>query len=280
METHAHRHLKVLAIRSLLRGGCAAAAAEVRCPIARHRVDVAGYVDALAKRSNHPGPNEAVGLMVLEPGEARFERGVCARSVIIECKQSRADFLSDSRDADELIAERERLIRVRKMLEEQIVKVCEPHLRRSGTRLFADLEEWDFSLSRVGSYRAVLRDLRKIDQRLHGESKFWKLAHYRLADWLYLAAPRGTIQPRELPTGWGLLEIERDVLETTESGEIDDASGSGVLRVRVAAPLLSGNPDHRSRLLRNIAVALSRSAQIEAMRPMFRLPVQMFNAAT
>lgn len=279
METHAHRHLKVLAIRSLLRGGCSAAAAEVRCPIARHRVDVAGYLDPLPKRSAILGSAEIAGVRVLEPGEARFDRGSGARSVIIECKQSRADFLSDSRDADELIAERDRLLRVRQMLEEQIVKACEPHLRRSGTKLFADLEEWDFSLSRVGSYRAVLRDLRKIEQRLHGESKFWKLAHYRLADWLYLAAPRGTIQPRELPTGWGLLEIERDALEATEAGELDDNLTGGVLRVRVAAPLLSGNPDHRSRLLRNIAVALTRSAQIEALRPMFRVPVQMFDAA-
>ncbi len=112
----------------------------------------------------------------------------------------------------------------------------------SGTRLFAELENWDFSRSRVRSYRAVLNDLRKVDERLHGESKFWTLWHYRLADWLYIAAPRGLIDPREVPPGWGLLEFE------PRNG----------LSVRVRAPELAGKPEHRQRLLRNIAVAATR----------------------
>lgn len=271
MESPAHQHLKLLAIGSLIRGGCVAAAAEVRCPIARHRVDVAGYLDPLPRRSLGMSSSVESTWQPLEPGEPRFERASVARSVIVECKQSRADFLSDSRDADDLIAERERLIRVRLVLEEQILKACEPHLRQSGTRLFAELEEWDFSLSRVASYRAVIRDLRRIDQRLHGESKFWTLAHYRLADWLYLAAPVGTIHPREVPPGWGLLEVPREALDAAASG---DQQLPGTLRVRVQAPPLAGKPDHRARLLRNIAVALTRSAQIEALRPTLRLTVQ------
>lgn len=175
--------------------------------------------------------------------DLRLPRGDRPKTVIVECKQARSDFLTDSRDMGDLLAERDRLMRVRRVLEEQIVKACEPQLRLSGSRLFPDLEEWDFAASRVGSYRAVLNDLRRLDERMHGESKFWMMAHYRLADWLYLAAPRGVIAVREVPPGWGLLETDAE---------------SGGMSVRVSAPELRGKPEHRTRLLRNIAVSATR----------------------
>lgn len=225
----------------LVRSGCSAAAVEVRCPIARHRADAAGYLDPLPARDwDRP---------ILSP----LPRGRLAKSIIIECKQSRADFLTDSRDADEVLAERDRLERVRVTLEEQIVKACEPHLRQSGSALFKDLETWDFSRSRVASYRAVLRDLKRVDERLHGESKFWIMARYRLADWLYLLAPRGVIRAREVPPGWGLMEVDGD-LDADET----PIAGNASIRVSVAAPERAGRIEHRSRLLRNIAVASTR----------------------
>lgn len=242
METAAHRHLKDATVSLLLQSGCAAAAAEVRCPIARHRVDVAGFLDPLPKKLQADGDTalqrrSGVALTLL--------RGIAIKTVIVECKQSRSDFLADSRDAERLIEERERLTRVRTVLEDQIVKICEPHLRKSGTRLFSELEEWDFSRSRVASYRAVLNDLRRIDERLHGESKFWTLSHYRLADWLYVAATPGVLNRREVPPGWGLVEI--------------DEQGA---RIVVAAPEQVGKQEHRQRLLRNIAVAACRNGRL------------------
>lgn len=215
-------------------------------------------MDPLSKRAL------ALGGAVTEPPTAT-PRGRLAKTVIIECKQSRADFLTDSRDAGDLLSERERLRRVKTVLEEQIVKVCEPHLRQSGSKLFKELEDWDFSASRVGSYRAVLRDLRRIDQRLHGESKFWLLAQYRLADWMYLAAPRGMIRAAELPEGWGLLEAGEACLE----GEVGHGCELGGCRlsVRVPAPERAGKPEHRQRLLRNIAVAGTRLTLRGAAEP-------------
>jgi hypothetical protein len=242
METPRHRLLKDEAIRSLVRAGCVAAGMEVSCPIARHRVDVAGYIDASPK-----GRRAAELDVCYSETDLRFLKGERPKTVVVECKQARSDFLTDSRDMADLLAERDRLARVRSVLEEQIVKACEPQLRISGSRLFPDLEEWDFAASRVGSYRAVINDLRRIDERMHGEAKFWMMAHYRLADWLYLAAPRGVIRPREVPPGWGLLELHEE-------------SGEPLLRVRVAAPELRGKPEHRQRLLRNIAVAWTRRA--------------------
>lgn len=246
METQAHRTLKRESIAALLRSGCVAAADEVRCPIARHRVDVAGYLDPLPR---HKSPAAEQWILAARGPVASLQlpRADRARTVIIECKQARSDFLSDSRDVDDLLAERDRLNRVRAVLEEQIVKVCEPHLRRSGSRLFAELEEWDFGRSRVGSYRGVLNDLRRIDDRMYGERKFWTMAHYKLADWLYIAAPAGVIRAREIPPGWGLLEMPANW-----------EKGPRELHVRVPAPEHAGKPDHRQRLLRNIAVAASR----------------------
>ncbi len=246
METQRHRTLKRESVAALLRAGCVAAADEVRCPIARHRVDVAGYLDPLPKHKSPASEQwQTIGRALAAP--FLLPRGDRPKTIIIECKQARSDFLTDSRDTDDLLAERDRLNRVRAVLEDQIVKVCEPHLRRSGSRLFAELEEWDFGRSRVGSYRGVLNDLRRIDERMYGERKFWTMAHYKLADWLYIAAPAGVIRAREVPPGWGLLEMPANW-----------EKGGRELHIRVPAPEHTGKPDHRHRLLRNIAVAASR----------------------
>jgi hypothetical protein len=210
VETNAHLQLKRLAIRFLRGLGGQAVATEVRCPIARYRVDVAGYLD------RSPA----------EPPNGRRRRGEPA-TVLIECKQSRPDFLRDHREADRLLARRDELERLRRHIEEARIKTHEPHLRQTGTSLFPELEEWNFGAS-----------------RLRG---FFVIARYRLADRLYVAAPRGMIRPRDLPRGWGLLESSK-------------RGGDGELNVAVEAPPQSAQPRHRVRLLRNIAVAASRVA--------------------
>ncbi|MFM8785425.1 MAG: hypothetical protein ACKOFI_09820, partial [Phycisphaerales bacterium] len=80
METREHLGLKELAASWLISMGCRAVAHEVPCPVARFRVDAAGWMP--------DGP----------------------RTVVIECKASRADFLRDDLRVDDLLAERERLL--------------------------------------------------------------------------------------------------------------------------------------------------------------------------
>jgi hypothetical protein len=230
VETNAHLQLKRLAIRFLRGLGGMAVATEVRCPIARYRVDVAGYLD-------RPPRDRANG-----------RRGRCEpMTVVIECKQSRPDFLRDHREADRLLELRDELERLRQHIEERRIKAHEPHLRRSGTSLFPELEVWDFGASRLRGYRRLLRKIRSVEQQLHGETKFFVIARYRLADRLYVAAPRGMLRPRDLPRGWGLLECSQGRPEAE-------------LHVAVEAPLQSASPRHRVRLLRNIAVAASHRA--------------------
>ena len=237
LETTTHLQLKHLAVGFLRDLGCRAVATEVGCPIARYRVDAAGYLDR-----EHVDPDQW-------RSPATRPDPVDPRTVLVECKQSRGDFLRDSRERDQLLAERVELDRLRRGIEERRVKVHEPHLRRSGSALFPELEVWDFAASRLRGYRRVVRRIRRLERRLYGETKFFMIAGYRLADRLYLAAPQGLIRRGELPAGWGLLEQGRD---------------GGPLHEAVEAPSMSTRPAHRLRLLRNIAVAASRTILAES----------------
>jgi hypothetical protein len=240
METAAHAQLKRLAISFLRQRGCHAVATEVRCPIFRYRVDVAGYQDTL--------PWDAGGR-----GSASHKL-VQPRTFIIECKQSRSDFMRDCEHTTELLEVRSQLHSIRQSIEHNRIKRLEPQLQCGGTSLFAELEDWDFSASRLPAYREVLRKLRRIDQKLHGGTKFFLIDHYALADELYVATPAGLIRRNELPAGWGLLECDARSIAPLSSIAPD---GSRCMNVAVASRVRAAKPPYRQRLLRNIAVSLS-----------------------
>ncbi len=224
METSVHSLLKRLAAAWLRSQGYLAAACEVRSPIAKWVLDVAGWRDSW--RDGDTGERIRLEL---------------PQTAIVECKCSRADFLRDSRRFDALLTLRSRYEGIRRSIEEHRIKTLEPQLRRSGSSLFAELEEWDFASSALPAYQGTLRKLERIDQRLHGQTKFFHIARYALADALYLATPAGMLTQRELPSGWGLLECTLAV-------------GDG-LSVRVEAQAMTARPAHRHQLLRNIAIA-------------------------
>ncbi len=238
METPAHAALKRLAVEFLLEIGCAAAAREVQCPIARYRIDAAGFID------REPQDGQA---SLFERESRRFE----PRTIFIECKQSRPDFLRDRREADRLLDERDAVLDRKRTLEERLIKEHEPHLRIEGSSLFEELHDWDFESTRFRSYRETLARLERIDRALYGETKFATLLRYRLADRLYLLAPPGVMRRREIPPGWGLLEVSSTRLER----------GSGGVRIIRKAEPLAPRTDRRLRTLRNIAVAATREAR-------------------
>ncbi len=238
MESDAHLNLKVLAMRWLLApastggGGCAAAACEVRCPISRYRVDAAGYADA-GQGDEGAGGNVARATR-LAPGI------LIGRTAFIECKASRSDFLRDTRDRPRLLTARERLNRELDHVRAEVIRPMEPHLRKSGTYLFDEMETWDYARSESKAARAILRELRRIDLALHDQTKFFMLAQYRLAHRLLLLAPAGMIEATEVPRGWGLL---------VPAGT--DASG----RMAIEPAVLDSPPARVFRTLRNIAAA-------------------------
>lgn len=243
METAAHFALKTFAMAMLHQRGCRAIATEVRCPIARYRIDVAAWQDI-----RMPG---------VSSGE-RYPRRSEPRTLFVECKQSRADYLRDRRALEKLLAQRELLLRTKHELEERELKQREPNLRTTGESLFASMERWDFSNARSPRYRELLAEIARIERQLTGSTKFWYLAHHRLADRMFLAAPAGMIKRDELPIGWGLLECPATLLENaprrfTRWPKLPPC-------VTVEAPELGATEAHRLRTLRNIAVAATFAA--------------------
>jgi hypothetical protein len=239
MEGAVHRRLKVLAAAYLRSEGFPVVGLEVTGPIGRHRVDVAAWSD------RHAPDREPL-------------------TVVIECKASRTDFVRDRRNAGRLRRERERVEEVARQLEAERLPRREPDLQVGAPTLFPELGEWDFGRSQDPEYRACLRRRRRLDEMIHGETKFFLFERYRLADRLFVAAPAGTLRARDLPPGWGLLEASPAALRPDHPVAGTDLFGQGPLSVRVRAPARRrAAVRFRERLLRNLAVANTR----EALRP-------------
>lgn len=157
------------------------------------------------------------------------------RTVIVECKATRADFLGDRADLAEARREHARLRTRRDRIREQLVARWEPHLRRTGETLFGETDGWNFEQSRLASVRQADRDERLAAETLRSQVKFARMAAWRLADRLYLCTPGALLKPHEVPEGWGLLEVTR-----------------GALRVRRNAPDLHCPEPRRWRAVRQI----------------------------
>jgi nucleoside-diphosphate-sugar epimerase len=78
---------------------------EVPCPIARFRVDAAGWAEHDWRLGADPASHASI-FAAERAGDAHR----APRTVVVECKASRADFLRDDLRVDDLLAERERLL--------------------------------------------------------------------------------------------------------------------------------------------------------------------------
>lgn len=289
METEAHIQLKRLAAAYLLREGFGAVATEVPGPIMRIRVDVAGYIDStpIAPGFNHlTHAADAQAALPFAPDPRRAPRTRCdPRIVVIECKQARADLVRDIDDLAKLLDLRDRLAARRAALEAAILADGDPGLRVHHHSLFSDAAECfterarpevgeergggmrpvtapdgthaDFSRVHNHDYRRLLARIAKVEQKIHGQTKFFRLARYHAADRLYVLTFRDLARPRELPTGWGLLECDcrASDLRRKSLAELSE------VRIRERAPA----PDHatksawKHRWLRAIAMAQTRA---------------------
>ena len=229
-ESTAHRELKRLAARWLREQSYVAVGMEVADPTGRFRVDAAGWSD------RRPG-----------------ERGrVPCRTVVVECKQSRSDYLRDGSMASGLLARRSELIEELRSLGARPAVLFAPQAARQPT-LFDHC-----SAERRRPDRQIRRlrlELTAIERRLYRGIKFARLARWRGATHLWIAAPVGLISPAELPLGWGLLEVPGKPLDH----RVPDAiAASSVVQIRVEASEFQPTASFQERLLRNIAVANTR----------------------
>ena len=251
-ETKRHLQLKDLALAWLRAVGCRAVATEVACPFHRYRFDALGWID----HADDTRAVEAFGAPAAEPR--------APRAVAIECKQSRADFASDDADPAELTHRKAYLLERRAVIEELRVKVRETHLRDDQSSLFEELATWEFGASRITAYRKVLDELAAIDAKMGIDTKFAQLARWRTADHLVLVTPAGLLRPREVPAGWGLVEVDPKALR---KGWEPVAGEPLPCQLRVAPNALGTPAERRLRLLRNIAVAASRGVGYGLMPP-------------
>ncbi len=220
MESATHRGLKASAERWARAQGYALVAQEVRAPVPRYRADVAGVM---------------------------VERGRAVSGVLVECKATRADFLRDASGLGVLLRRREALHALRERIEREFVHAMEPWLCRQAALFegMSELGEWDYERSALVSYQRVVRELARLDDKIHGSTKFFTMARYRLASRLMIAAPAGMIDEHELPPGWGLLAWRSLDAEPEEASPgAAHSAGTRVLR----------------RLMRSVLVAQRRDA--------------------
>ncbi len=188
-ETLAHRSLKRLAAIWAYDRGFRCIGLEVRAPHSNYRVDVAAYRSYRVSEKRMP------------------------TVAVFECKQSREDFLRDSRQQQELRVLLGELQQRRAKLE-ALLRMHHPGLCRNDD-LFPEWCSYDFSILEHGGYRRVSQKIAVLQRQLMNNTKFDRFSGYRLADVNYLVAPPGIVRSSEVPPGWGLLESS-NFLELTE----------------------------------------------------------------
>lgn len=247
-ETKRHLQLKDIALAWLRAVGCRAVALEVSCPFHRYRFDALGWLD-------HADDPRAIAAFGPPQCAGSDDSPRAPRVIAVECKQSRADFASDDADPGELAKRKAYLLERRRVIEDLRVKVRESHLKVEGSSLFDELATWDLGQSKITAYRNVVSELEAIDAKLGIDTKFAQLARWRTADHLVVMTPAGLLRPREVPSGWGLIEVDSRALKKGW----EPVAGDPLPCTTRVAPSHLGTPEtRRLRLLRNIAVAASR----------------------
>lgn len=183
----------------------------------------------------------------LDAAAYRPERGPGSRSVrklgptaVFECKQSRADFLKDSRSLERIAARLEKLYERRRTYEESM-KLYYPSLR-NGETLFPEFDSYRFEASGYEPYEKLLSEIATLSARLHAQTKFDRLLRWKAANLHFVVAETGVAKPHELPAGWGLLIRREKNLE-----------------LEVPATWQDAPEEHRWALLQRIAMSGTRA---------------------
>jgi hypothetical protein len=178
-ESAMHRRLKEQVFLWAYDRGFRCCAVEVRAPRSSYRIDVAGI------RSDRKQQESIVA--------------------IFECKQRREDLFRDNRRQSELKSSLLALQDRREKLE-RLLAVHRPSLRTSDS-LFPEWATFDFTAIDHQGYNQTIQKIVRIQRQLLENTKFDLITRYRLANLHYLVTPPGLLDNREVPLGWGLLEV-------------------------------------------------------------------------
>ncbi|MDD3117703.1 MAG: hypothetical protein PHQ27_00865 [Victivallales bacterium] len=126
-------------------------------------------------------------------------------TMIIEMRLDRDGCWPDCGNRDELLTllrnTRDRQAELETQIREQ-----EPELMDTDT-LFAEFQRWDYARSGNQEYQRCRKQVEKLEHALYRGSRFEQLRRAHVADFHYLAVPRGAIRENELAYGWGLLYV-------------------------------------------------------------------------
>jgi len=220
-ETDAHLRLKRRALVWARQNQYRFAAAELRVPNSKYRADVGAC---------RKGKGE-------EPGA----------TALFECKQSRSDFLSDSKGHAESLAKLKKL-RQREAKLEKLVGDHLPSLRVADS-LFPEYQSLDTSGLEHEGLRKLRKEIAMLDRTIFGRTKFDQMARWNCADLLYLVVVPGVLDLGEVPSHWGVL-VEVDP---------EAPDDSDVLVVERSPVLLQPGRAARLRLLESMAARATRS---------------------
>jgi len=178
-ESETHRRLKEQAFLWAYDRGFRCCAMEVRAPHSSYRVDVAGF------RSDRKQGESIVA--------------------VFECKQSRKDLFRDNRRQSELKSSLLALQDRREKLE-SLLAVHYPSLRTSDS-LFPEWATFDFASIDHRAYNQTIQKIVRIQCQLLENTKFDLITRYKLGNLHYLVTTPELLDNREVPLGWGLLEL-------------------------------------------------------------------------
>jgi hypothetical protein len=178
-ESEMHRRLKEQALLWAYHRGFRCCAMEVRAPNSSYRIDVAGIrVDR------------------------KYSESIVA---IFECKQSRGDLFRDNRRQHEL---KTSLLALQDR-REQLERLLAPHYPslRTSDSLFPEWATFDFTKIDHRTYNQTIQKIVRIQRQLFENTKFDLITRYGLGNLHYLVTIPELVDDREVPLGWGLLEV-------------------------------------------------------------------------
>jgi hypothetical protein len=178
-ESDRHRCLKEQALLWAYDRGFRCCAMEVRAPRSSYRIDVAGV---------------------------RVDRKHSESLVaIFECKQSRTDLFRDNRCQHEL----KRNLLALQDRRERLERLLAPHYPslRTSDSLFPEWATFDFTKVDHRTYNQTIQKIVRIQRQLFENTKFDLITRYGLGNLHYLVTSPELVDPREVPLGWGLLEL-------------------------------------------------------------------------
>lgn len=104
-----------------------------------------------------------------------------------------------------------------------------------GDSLFQEYHSVDFQRPGHERYQRTLRDIQRLQGRLHANTKFDRLVRWGAANLFWVVADPGIIVGHELPAGWGLLLHRGDGLEVAVKPLLHEVSESERLALMKSA---------------------------------------------